>query len=63
MELKDEADVARTRELEFHERYDAVRDDPNESERLRRLTMMSLKRQINQFIEDIARYESRLHQV
>ena len=65
MELRDEADVARTRELlkEFRERYNAVRDDPNESERLRRLTMTSLKRQINQLIEDIARYESRLHKV
>jgi hypothetical protein len=65
MELKDEIDLANTKALlrEVQERYAAARDDTTENERLRRLSMASLKRLINQLNEQITRYESRLHQV
>lgn len=65
MELRDDADLQRTRELlrEFQARYQARQLETPADEHVHRLTLMSLKRQINQLIEDIARYESRLHQV
>ena len=61
MELKDNIDVENTKALlkEFRQRYDALRADKTEDERLRQLTMTSLKRVTNQLIEDIARYQSR----
>ena len=52
---------AKLRELQA--RYDALRIDQSEDPRVRRLTMMSLKRLINQLTEEITRVESRLHQV
>jgi hypothetical protein len=53
----------RTKLRELNERYEALRVDRFEDPRVRRLTMMSLKRLINQLTEEIARFESRLHQV
>ncbi len=52
---------ARLRELQ--ERYETLRIDQSEDPRVRRLTMISLKRLINQLTEEITRFESRLHQV
>jgi hypothetical protein len=52
---------AKLRELQA--RYEALRIDQSEDPRVRRLTMMSLKRLINQLTEEITRVESRLHQV
>ena len=53
----------RTKLRELQERYEALRGDQSEDPRVRRLTMMSLKRLINQLTEEITRFESRLHQV
>jgi hypothetical protein len=65
MTLANETELANTltklRELE--ERYEALRVDPSQDPRVRRLTMMSLKRLINQLTEEITRFESRLHRV
>jgi hypothetical protein len=53
----------RTKLRELQERYEALRLDLSEDPRLRRLTMMHLKRLINQLNEEITRFESRLHRV
>lgn len=53
----------RTKLRELQERYEAMRADLSEDPRVRRLTMMSLKRLINQLTEEITRFESRVHQV
>jgi hypothetical protein len=65
MTLDNETEFANTRAKlrELQERYEALRVDASEDPRVRRLTMMSLKRLINQLTEEITRYESRLHQV
>lgn len=52
-----------TKLRELKERYEALRNDQSEDPRVRRLTMTSLKRLINQLTEEITRFESRLHQV
>lgn len=61
MTLNSELEVANTRRklARLEARYEAVRSDPDRDERLRQLTMTSLKRLINQFTEEIARYEAR----
>jgi hypothetical protein len=48
---------------ELQERYEALRVGLSEDPRVRRLTMTSLKRLINQLTEEITRFESRLHRV
>jgi hypothetical protein len=53
----------RTKLRELQERYEALRVDLSEDARVRRLTMMSLKRLVNQLTEEITRFESRLHRV
>ena len=40
-------------------RYAALRDEASDDEKLREATLQSLKRYINQFKEEIARYEAR----
>ena len=65
MTLDNETELANTRAKlrELQERYAALRIDQSEDPRVRKLTMMSLKRLINQLTEEIARFESSLHQV
>jgi len=66
MTLDNETELANTRAKlrELQERYQNLRDDQSEDPRVRRLTMISLKRLINQLTEEITRFESRrLHQV
>jgi hypothetical protein len=48
---------------ELNKRYEELRLDLSEDARVRKLTMLSLKRLINQLTEEIARFESRLHRV
>ena len=48
---------------ELKVRYEELRLDLSEDARVRKLTMLSLKRLINQLTEEIARFESRLHRV
>jgi hypothetical protein len=48
---------------ELKARYEELRLDLSEDARVRKLTMLSLKRLINQLTEEIARFESRLHHV
>lgn len=63
MTLRNDIELANTREKlrELEERYEALRHDTTEGERVRRLSMHSLKRLINQLKEEIARFEA--HQV
>ena len=58
--LKNDRELANTREKlrELESRHAELRDDSTEDERVRRLTMRSLKRLINQLTEEIARYEA-----
>ena len=60
MTLKNEIEVANTRsKLALLEaRYEALRKKPSADDKLRSLTLQSLKRYINQFKEEIARYEA-----
>ena len=62
MILGSELEVANTQAklVELEARYDALRRDPSPDDRVRQVTMRSLKRLINQFTEEIARY--RAHQ-
>lgn len=61
MELKSDREVAATRvKLERLEaRYEALEADVDADPRVRRASMLSLKRLINQFKEEIARFEAR----
>jgi hypothetical protein len=60
MELKDDFDLANTRSklADFEARYEELRQDAAEDAHVREVTMRSLKRYINQFKEEIARYEA-----
>ena len=65
MIVDDNIQLANTRAKlrELQQRYEALRDDSSEDPRVRKLTMISLKRLINQLTEEITRLESRLHHV
>ena len=60
MNLKNDIELANTRAklARLEASYEALRDDLTEDEHIRELTMRSLKRYINQFKEEIARYEA-----
>jgi len=61
MSLKNEIELANTRAklARLEARYEALRNDRAEDEHVRELTLRSLKGTINQFKEEIARYEAR----
>jgi hypothetical protein len=65
MTLANASELINTREKlrELKTRYEELRLDSAEDPRVRRLTMLSLKRLINQLTEEIARFESHLHRV
>jgi hypothetical protein len=60
MRLSNEVEVANTRAklAELEARYEELRNEVAEDEHLREVTTKSLKRYINQFKEEIARYEA-----
>lgn len=60
MSLKNEQELANTRTklARLESRYEALRCETGGDEQLRELTMESLRRTINQFKEEIARYEA-----
>lgn len=60
MSLNCEHEVANTRAklARLEARYEALRDEVNGNRRVRDLSMISIKRLINQFKEEIARYEA-----
>jgi len=60
MILTNDVELANTRAklAELESRYEELRADTTEDERVRQVTMKSIKRYINQFKEEIARYES-----
>lgn len=60
MNLKNDTELANTRSklARLEARYEVLRNDIDEDERVRELTMKSLKRYINQFKEEITRYEA-----
>jgi septation ring formation regulator EzrA len=60
MNLKNDIELANTRAklLRLERRYEELRNDTSEDEHVRELTMRSLKGTINQFKEEIARYEA-----
>jgi hypothetical protein len=51
-------ECARLKLQELEQLYVRTRQGPAESEHVRELTMQSLKRRINQFKEDIVRFEA-----
>jgi len=61
MELKDEREVAVTREKlgSLEVRYQAVSQNPGDDTHIQELTLRSLRRLINQMKEEIARFEAR----
>ena len=61
MELMDEREVEITREKlqSLKARYRAISQDMGEDAHVQELTLRSLKRMMNQMIEEIARFESR----
>ena len=60
MSLRNEQELANTRIklARLEARYETLRTETGGDEELRELTMESLKRTINQFKEEIARYEA-----
>ena len=60
MELRNEREAANTRTklARLEARYAAHENETGGDGRVRRLSMISLKRLINQFKEEIARYEA-----
>ncbi len=60
MSLRNEQELANTRTklARLEARYETLRFETGGDEELRELTMESLKRSINQFKEEIARYEA-----
>lgn len=60
MSLKSEREVANARAklCRLEERYEILRQEADSDDRVRELTMESLRRLINQFKEEIARYEA-----
>ncbi|NOS99516.1 MAG: hypothetical protein HOP29_02695 [Phycisphaerales bacterium] len=60
MTLRSESELVNTREKlrELQDRFDGLSRDTAEDQRVRRLTMISLKRLINQLTEEIVRYEA-----
>lgn len=60
MSLRNDIELANTRAKlgRLEARYEALLNDTDEDEHVRELTMRSLKRYINQFKEEIARYEA-----
>lgn len=61
MSLKNDIELNNTREKlrRLEKRYEELRHDTSEDEHVRELTLRSLKGTINQFKEEIARYEAR----
>ena len=61
MNLANDVELANTRdklaELEAH--YEEMRNSPADDEHVRQATLRSLMKYINQFKEEIARYEAR----
>jgi predicted component of type VI protein secretion system len=60
MSLKNDVELANTRAKlhRLEKRYEELRNDTSEDAHVRELTMRSLKGTINQFKEEIARYET-----
>ncbi len=60
MTLKNDTELANTRGklARLEKRYEEVCSDTSEDEHVRELTMRSLKGTINQFKEEIVRYEA-----
>jgi hypothetical protein len=60
MSLKNDIELANTRTklARLEKRYEALRNETREDQQVRDLTMRSLKATINQFKEEIARYEA-----
>ena len=60
MSLKNDVELANTRTKlsRLERRYEELRNDTSEDEHVRELAMRSLKATINQFKEEIARYEA-----
>ena len=60
MSLQSQSEVANTlvKLARLEARYEALRNDTEGNQRVRELSMTSLKRLINQFKEEIARYEA-----
>ena len=61
MELKNDIELTNTRAklADLEARYEELRRDTNEDSHVRETTMRSLMRYINQFKEEIARFECR----
>jgi hypothetical protein len=60
MTLKNDIELANTRAKlrKLEEMYERTRDDATEDAHVRELTMRSIKSTINQFKEEIARYQA-----
>ncbi len=58
--LKNDIELANTRAKlrRLEDRYEELRNDVGEDEHVRELTLRSLRATINQFKEEIARYEA-----
>lgn len=60
IENRRQLDNARTKLAELEQLYEKKRQEPADDEHVRELTLRSLKKRINQFKEEISRFEARV---
>jgi hypothetical protein len=64
MMIQSQEELKNTRKKlrELEELYELVKTKPTENAHVRDLSLQSLKKLMNQFVEEIVRYESYVHQ-
>jgi hypothetical protein len=62
IENRRQLENTRTKLLELEQLYATTEQAPSTSDQVRQLTLRSLKKRINQFREEIARFEARVRQ-
>ncbi len=61
IENRRQLENTRTKLHMMEQLHEKLRQEPAEHEHVRQLTLRSLKKRMNQFKEEIARFESRMH--
>ncbi len=60
IENRRQLENTRTKLADLEQLYEKKRQEPTDDEHLRELTLRSLKKRINQFKEEVSRFEARI---
>ncbi len=60
IETRRQLENTRTKLAELEQLYEKKRQEPVDDEHVRELTLRSLKKRINQFKEEVSRFEARI---